>query len=221
MSILFRAALPVALLTLVGLATSASAQIVKDGDFESAASGAVNSTNFYTNASPFDTNWVVTGEVGIDTQNIYVFGGNQSLFLNSGIGTDSITQNVATDPTQFYTLTFFANDDTAGDLLNVSFGGTTLDPISVPANGYNGPAPGNDGLFTEYMFSGLTTAGPFSSLSFSSVGTLNASQLEIDNISLSSSPVPEASTSVSLGLLFMLGLGAVFAAKKKSPSAAV
>ena len=221
MSILFCAALPVALCALAGLATSASAQIVKDGDFESAASGAVNSTNIYTNASPFDTNWVVTGEVGIDTQNIYVFGGNQSLFLNSGIGTDSITQNVATDPTQFYTLTFFANDDTAGDLLNVSFGGTTLDPISVPANGYNGPAPGNDGLFTEYMFSGLTTAGPFSSLSFSSVGTLNASQLEIDNISLSSSPVPEASTSVSLGLLFMLGLGAAFAAKKKSASAAV
>ena len=221
MSILFRAALPVALFALAGLATSASAQIVKDGDFESAASGAVNSTNIYTNASPFDTNWVVTGEVGIDTQNIYVFGGNQSLFLNSGIGTDSITQNVATDPTQFYTLTFFANDDTAGDLLNVSFGGTTLDPISVPANGYNGPAPGNDGLFTEYMFSGLTTAGPFSSLSFSSVGTLNASQLEIDNISLSSSPVPEASTSVSLGLLFMLGLGAAFAAKKKSAPAAV
>ena len=221
MSILFRAALPVALFALAGLANSASAQIVKDGDFESATSGAANSTTLYSAGTGFDQNWIISGQVGIDTQNVYVFGGNQSLFLNSGIGTDSITQNVATDPTQFYTLSFYANDDTEGDLLNVSFGGTALDPISVPANGYNGPAPGNDGLFTKYTFSGLTTASAISALSFSSVGTLNASQLEIDNISLSSSPVPEASTSLSLGLLLMLGVGAAFAAKKKSASAAV
>lgn len=222
MSILFRAALPVALLTLVGLATSASAQTVQDGDFESAASSGTNSTLFVSTGSAFDANWVVSGQVGIDNQNVYVFGGNQSLFLNAGIGTDSITQNFATDPAQFYTISFFANDDTSGDLLNVSFGGTSLDPIAVPANGYPNADPGsNAGSFTQYVFSGLTTAAPFSALSFSSVGSLNASQLEIDNITVTSSPVPESSTSLSLGLLFMLGLGAAFAAKKKSAAVAV
>lgn len=222
MPTLFRAALPVALFTLAGLATSASAQIIQDGGFEAADSGGAGSTKYFSTGSAFDLNWIIAGRVGIDNQNVYVFGGDKSLYLNVGIGTDSITQNVATDPTQFYTLTFSANDDTAGDLLNVSFGGTALDPISVPANEYAGPgpAPGNDGRFTKFTFSGLTTASAFSALSFSSVGTLNGSQLEIDNISLESSPVPEASTSISLGLLFMLGLGAVFAAKKKYASAA-
>lgn len=221
MSLIFRYGLPAALFALAGFASSASAQTVQDGGFEAAASGPINSTTFVSAGSAFDPNWVISGQVGIDNQNVYVFSGSKSLFLNAGIGTDSITQNIATDPMQFYTISFFANDDTPGDLLNVSFGGTTLDPISVPANGYNGPAPGNDGLFTKYTFSGLTTASAFSALSFSSVGTLNASQLELDNISVTSSPVPEASTSLSLGLLLVLGLGAGFAAKKKFVSAAV
>ena len=220
MSPIFRFGLPAALLALAGLASSASAQTVKDGGFESAAAGPANSTSYVSAGAGFDPNWTVGGQVGIDNQDVYVFGGNQSLFLNAGIGTDSITQNIATDPTQFYTISFFANDDTAGDLRNVSFGGTALSPIAVPANGYNGPAPGNNGLFTQYTFSGLTTASAFSALSFSSIGTLSASQLELDNISVTSSPVPEASTSLSLGLLLILGLGAGFAAKKKSASTA-
>ncbi len=220
MSLIFRYGLPAALFALAGLASSASAQIVKDGDFESAASGPANSTTYYATGSAFDPNWTVAGEVGIDNQDVYVFDGSKSLFLNSGVGTDSITQNLATDPTQFYTVSFFANDDTPGDVLNVSFDGTTLAPITVAANGFNGPAPGNEGLFTQYMFSGLTTASAFSALSFSSVGSLNSGDLEIDDISVSSSPVPETSTSVSLGLLLMLGLGAAVIAKKKSASTA-
>ena len=215
MSPIFRFGLPAALIVLAGLASSASAQTVKDGGFESAVSGGANSTTFYQTGSGFDPFWTVAGEVGIDNQDIYVFDGSQSLYLNSGIGTDSITQNIATNPTQFYTISFFANDDTPGDVLNVSFGGQSLNPITVAANGY-----GNGGTFTQYTFSGLTTANAFSALSFSSVGSLTSGTLELDDISVTSSPVPEASTSVSLGVLLMLGLGAVFAAKKKSASLA-
>lgn len=216
MSPIFRYGLPVALFALAGLASSASAQTVKDGGFESAASGPVNSTTYYATGSPFDPNWSVVGEVGIDNQDVYVFDGSKSLYLNSGIGTDTITQNLATDPTQFYTVSFFANDDTAGDVLNVSFGGQALAPITVAANGYGNTA----GTFTQYTFSGLTTANAFSALSFSSVGSLTSGTLELDDISVTSSPVPETSTSVSLGLLLMLGIGAVFIAKKKSVSIA-
>ncbi len=220
-SLFSRAALPVALLAFAGLTTSASAQTVQDGGFESADSGAANSTKYFGTGTGFDSNWTVLGEVGIDNQNSYVFDGSKSLYLNSGSGTDSITQNIATDPTQFYTLSFFANDDVSGDILNVTFGGTALAPITVTANGYNGPAPGNNGLFTQYTFSGLTTASAFSALSFSSVGSLSSGVLEIDNITVNSSPVPETSTSASLGMLLMLGLGAVLIAKKKPASAAV
>ncbi len=217
MSLLFRSLLPAAAFALAGLASSASAQIVKDGGFESADPGQTTTTDFFRTGSGFDTNWTVAGEVGIDNQDVYVFDGSKSLYLNSGIGTDSITQNLATDPTQFYTISFFANDDVPGDVLNVSFGGQALAPITVTANGYNGPPPGNDGLFTQYTFSGLTTASAFSALSFSSVGSLNSGSLEIDDITVNSSPVPETSTSVSLGLLLMLGMGgAAWSVKKKS-----
>lgn len=220
MSPMLRSALPAALFALAGLASSASAQTVKDGGFEAAVSGPANSTTYFGTGSGFDPYWTVAGEVGIDNQDVYVFDGSQSLYLNSGYTTDSITQNIATNPTQFYTVSFFANDDTPGDLLNVSFGGTALATITVAANGYNGPAPGNNGLFTQYTFSGLTTANAFSALSFSSVGSLTSGTLELDDIIVTSSPVPEASTSVSLGVLLMLGLGAVFAAKRKSASIA-
>ena len=208
-------------MALAVLASAASAQTVQDGNFEAADPTQTTQTDYFATGTGFDTNWTVTGEVGIDNQDIYVFNGNKSLFLNSGIGTDTITQNIATDPTQLYTLSFFANDNVPGDQLFASFGGTMLAPITVAANGYNGPAPGNNGLFTEYVFSGLTTASAFSALSLSSVGSLSSGTLEVDDINVTSSPVPETSTSVSLGLLLLLGAGAVVvAAKKKSASIA-
>ena len=218
MSLISRYGLPAALVALAGFASSASAQTVRDGGFESADPGQTTQTDYYQTGTAFDLNWAVTGEVGIDNADQYVFDGSKSLFLNAGTaGIDGISQNIATDPTQFYTVSFFANDDMPGDVLNVAFGGTALAPIVVAANGYNGPPPGNDGLFTQYTFSGLTTASPFSVLSFSSDGSLANGTLELDDISVTSSPVPEASTSLSLGLLLMLGLGgAAWTAKKKS-----
>ena len=223
MSLISRYGLPAALIALAGFASSASAQ-VKDGGFEKAVVNATRQTSYFTAASPFDANWTVGGEVGIDNKDGFAYAGSNSLYLNYGtFGTDSISQNVATDPTMFYTLSFYADDDTPGNLLNVSFGGTTLSPIAVPANGYGGSDAANKSLYTLYTFSGLTVTGPFSGLTFSSDGTTaNGGVLELDGITLSSSPVPEASTSLSLGLLLMLGLGgAAWTAKKKSQAKAV
>lgn len=214
MSLFSRYGIPLALLTLVGMAARpAQAQLVKDGGFESALSGPANSTFFFNSGAPFDANWAVTGEVGIDNADVYVLNGSKSLYLNSGIGTDSISQNIATTPGSLYNLSFYANDDIPGDLLNVSFGGVALAPIAVPANGYSGPGGGNAGAFTFYSFNVLATA-PFSGLTFSAVGGLGSGTLELDAIS--AAPVPEAATTVSLGLLLLLGLGATLAAAKKA-----
>jgi len=214
MSPLSRYSIPLALLILAGTAARpAQAQLVKDGGFESALSGPANSTFFFNSAAPFDANWAVTGEVGIDNADVFVFNGSKSLFLNSGIGTDSISQNIATTPGSLYNLSFYANDDTPGDLLNVSFGGVALAPIAVPANGYSGPGGGNLGAFTFYSFNVLATA-PFSGLTFSSTGSLSSGQLELDDIS--AAPVPEAATTLSFGLLLLLGLGATLASAKKA-----
>ncbi len=242
MSPISRYGIPLALIALAGAAHPAQAQIVKDGDFESAASGPPNSTFYFTNATPFDANWVITGEVGIDNTDVYVLNGSKSLGLNSGIGIDSITQNLETTPGTTYTLSFYANDDApmnlldtlanspdtsanspdiSGDLLNVSFGNVTLDPISVPANGYDGPGAGNQGRFTFYSYN-VTATSLFSGLTFSSVGSLNSGTLELDDISVQ--PVPEPSTAASLGLLLGMG-GALILARKnvrssKTPLAA-
>lgn len=203
------------LTTLIALAAApAHAQIVKDGGFESANPGQTTQTDYFSGGTPFDTNWVVTGEVGIDQNDTYVFSGSKSLYLNSGIGTDSITQNLATTTGGQYNLSFYANDDTPGDVLNVLFGNTTLAPIVVPANDYNGPGAGNQGLFTFYSYNVVATS-PFTGLTFSSVGGLGSGTLELDGISVTPgfAPVPESSTLVSLALL--LGLSGMLIAAKK------
>ena len=206
-----RYGVPLALLALTAAALPAQAQIVKDGGFESALSGSAGSTIYYTAAAPFDTNWVIAGQVGIDNADTYVLNGSNSLYLNSGVGTDSITQNLATTPGALYSLSFYANDDTMGDLLNVSFGGVTLAPIAVPANGYNGPGGDNKNLFTFYSYTVAATS-PFTGLTFSSDGSLNSGTLELDDITVQA--VPEASSALTLGLLLGLGGFALLAAKK-------
>ena len=217
MSPLSRCGVTLGLLALAGAAHPAQAQSVKDGGFESAVSGPANSTTYYTSASPFDANWAVTGEVGIDNSNVYVFNGSKSLYLNSGIGTDSISQNIATVAGNTYNLSFYANDDTVGDILNVSFGGMTLAPIAVPAGGYNGPGGANKGLFTFYSYN-IQATSPFSGLMFSSVGGLGSGSLELDDINIGPA-VPEASTAVSLSLLLLgMGGGLLLARKKTRPA---
>lgn len=215
---------PKSALALLGLAAlglavpaSASSNLVQDGDFETADPGQVNSSDFFTTGSPFDTNWVIGGTVGIDKNDVYVYDGQKSLFLNGGERTmDSITQNLSTVANQTYTLSFAADSDIAkSQQLNVSFGGTALAPIQVPNNGFNGPPPGNNSRFTLYSFT-VTASGPFTGLTFSAPVSSSGSGLELDDIVVV--PVPEASTTVSFGLL-ALGLGSVVGAARRKKAA--
>ena len=126
--------------------------LVKDGDFEQAdPSAAPGAEDAFNSLNPFDLSWTITqGTAGVDTQNLYVFDGKKSLYLNedpSGV-TTTITQNLATTVGQNYTVSFYA-DQSAGSTgsLTVMFGGATFSTV-VPAKGYSGPPPGNNGSFT-------------------------------------------------------------------------
>ncbi len=82
----------------------------------------------------------------------------------------------------------------------------------------NVPAPALYQAFTG--FTGFTN---LTSLSFAPVdpSVTNFGPPNYDNVMLNTSPVPEASTTVSFGLLLALGMGGmIFAAKRKKSSAA-
>ncbi|MGI4790758.1 MAG: hypothetical protein ACRYFS_18155 [Janthinobacterium lividum] len=223
-----------AILTLAGLASLAAVPVhaqnlVKDGGFENAALGSKLGTKDFTSGSPFDTRWTVRGTVGIDTDNKYVDAGNKSLFLSAGSGVDSISQNLATKINQNYTLSFYADSDALLPL-TVTFGGQDVGggPILVPENGFpkgtdTSGTHKNASDFTFYSYT-VTASSRFTGLSFFTDNTIignNPDTLELDNISVvptaPTAPVPEASTTISFGLLLALGLGGLaFAARRKS-----
>lgn len=202
----------------------AAPNLVRDGDFEQADPGAAPNTfdQGFTLANPFDTSWVITtGEAGIDTQDEYVYAGNKDLDLTPATsGTTTIAQNLATTPGQTYTLSFVANADAGSNLIDVHFGGTEVSgaPIAVPQNGYpNSGANSNAALFTPFSYQ-VTANSAFSGLTFSALND-GQNDIQLDNISVTANPVPEASSVVSLGLLLTLGLGGMVIARRKSVKA--
>ena len=219
MQTLSRRLLPAAL-ALGGLAALAAApahaqNLVRDGGFEQASPGYP-----YNLTTPFDTSWIVTqGDVDIFNGSD-VFDGSNSLFLTPDTsGTSQIAQGLATTPGQSYTLSFYADDfSTSGSQsLNVNFGNTTVSggPITVPFDNPASPTPTY--TFFSYTVSATT---PFTGLTFSAIDD-NEDVIALDDISVVPAAVPEASTTVSLGLLLMLGMGGLaLAAKKKAGAAA-
>ncbi len=116
--------------------------IVVDGGFEAAdPTGMPGATDYFMAGQSIDGgNWIVgpDSEVGVDTQNKYVFAGNKSVFLNgSGVGPDSLYQTLTTVVGQIYTISFYANADTPNSF-SVTFGGTpvTGEPTSITQNGF-------------------------------------------------------------------------------------
>lgn len=196
--------------------------LVKDGDFEQAPQSASPGSTVYGSdpsvaaAAAFDSVWTIQNNVAIDTADSYVFAGSNSLLLtedNSQL-TDGITQ-IVTTPGSLYTLSFYANSD-GPNTFSVLFGGQVVpgSPTSIPQNGFpfdtSGVANPNASEFTYYSLpvfaSSASTALTFQGSSDST--------LELDNISLTNfAPVPEASASVSLGLLLCLGGLAVIVSK--------
>ncbi len=193
--------------------------LVQDGDFEQADT----TQPTYNLFTPFDTHWVITqGDVGIFSAASgdanYVYDGSNSLYLTPDLsGTSQIAQGLATTPGQAYTLSFYANDSTGGNnLLTVDFGNTVVSggAIAVPA----GSTPSD---YTHYVFN-VTASSAFTGLAFSADND-NVNVIGLDDISVTpgSAPVPEASTTASLGLMLALGLGGVLVARKKKAQASL
>ena len=231
MHTLSRRLLPAAL-ALGGLAALAAApahaqNLVKDGGFEQADTSQAT----YNLFTPFDTSWIVTqGDVGIFTTNPsgafydpnFVFDGNNSLYLTYDTsGTSEIAQGLATTPGQSYTLSFYADDfaSQGSQLLNVNFGNTVVSggPITVPLD--PGGVFATTPAYTFFSYT-VTAATPFTGLTFAAADD-GSNNIALDDISVVPAAVPEASTTVSFGLLLMLGMGGLaLAAKKKAGAAA-
>jgi glucose/arabinose dehydrogenase len=201
--------------------------VINDGNFEQAPQSVSSGSTVYGSdpsvaaAAAFDSFWTIQNNVAIDTADSYVFAGSNSLLLtedNSQL-TDGITQTVTT-PGSLYTLSFYANSD-GPNTFSVLFGGQAVSgsPTSIPQNGFpfdtstSGSNP-NASEFTYYSF-------PVSTTSASTALTFQGSSdstLELDGISLV--PVPEASASISFGLLLCLGGLAVMVSKRKKAGSA-
>ena len=135
-----------------------------------------------------------------------------ALFGANGGLDDSISQMLPTIPGVFYSISFWLENDGSqtDNEFQASFGSDTLRELQ------------GEPIFTYQQFSYIERAtGPTTSLTFA--GRQNQGYFALDDISVNEivpEAVPEASTTVSLGLLLALGLGGVMiAAKRKKQSA--
>ena len=185
----------------------ARAQLVTNGDFETADfSGWTLSGNAdYTSAAP----------------NTFIFGlphsGTYAAWLGAPTSDGFLSQSVATTAGHKYTVSYWLSVDTGGSALSApndfsaAFGGQTLFSATdlAPTDGHADPADD----YTLYTFTGVA-AGPSSVLQFGFRD--DPSEFRLDDVSVvDAGPVPEASTTVSLGLLLALGLGGVLAAARR------
>lgn len=202
----------------VGLAlsgASAHAAGILDGGFEAAGAGGV----FYAGQSidGGSTNggsWnVTTGAVYIDSADPYVYAGANSLNLTYAnlYAPNTLSQALSTVVGQSYTVSFWADADTANtfSLLENGLSVSGL-PTSIAINGF--PGTTNSSLFVNY--SGTFTANAANTtLSFTAtgdpaIGSENGSVM-IDDVSLqpASAVTPEPG-SIALVATGLLGLGA-------------
>lgn len=172
--------------------------LVQNGDFE---------TGDFTGFSVSGSNTRVDSGAGIGGSYAASFGD-----INPNIGI--LSQDLLTTVGQQYFLTFFAQTPEFGitspgdtgqpNVLLVTFGGRPVSAFSVPdADG-----------FTQYSYT-VTATSSISTLAF--YLSNNPDYTQLDNISVT--PVPEASTTVSFGLLLALGLGGVLVAARKKRAA--
>lgn len=195
--------------------------LVADGGFESATGTTAGSETFYNASSSLDGGaWNVTaGTIGIDTQDLYVYSGNNSAILNgSGFyGTDSLSQTLSTVAGQNYEVSFWANAEVPNSV-TVTLGGVQVAdlPTGIVENGFpSGATRGNSSEFEEYT--GFVTATSnnsvltFTTSAFPDLDNPGATNVELDNVSVAATPEPG---SIFLMLTGLVALG-VFAARKR------
>lgn len=178
-------------------ATAFASNIVADSGFESATGTTPGSTTFYTVGNSLDGgSWLVSqGTVGVDTQDNYVFNGNNSVWLNADItGPDSITQTLATAIGQKYAVEFWANSEVP-NTFSVTFGGTALTggPTTIVQNGFPSTVTGgNASQFKFYYGFGVATSTStdlvLTGSGFPGPGTGVA--VELDDVTVAATPEP-------------------------------
>jgi hypothetical protein len=180
---------------LAGVAVHASAaNIVADPGFEN---GIPNSY-----AGAMGNGWVVTAGTGAICNAVSQAGcgnagpartGSQMGFLDWSDSFNTIAQTLATDVGQAYTISFWVFGDHA-NLLNVTFGGSTLFDGTVPAT--------SDYVQFTFVSSATSTT---TVLAFSGQRTVAGVEL-LDDVSVSASSVPEPTTWL-LTSVALFGLG--------------
>ncbi len=181
---------------LAGAAVQASADIVSDPGFESAT------PNSYTGA--IGDGWVVTAGTGAICNNDgagcgsagVAHSGSQMAFLDWSDTFDTTAQTLTTVVGQEYAISYWVAG-TQANLLEVTFGGTTLFDGTAPTDGVTSPSD-----YARYTFD--TNASSTSTvLAFSGERTIGG-EILLDDVSVTA--VPEPSTLV---LIFvpLLGLG--------------
>jgi hypothetical protein len=181
------------------LCTSAHASnLIADSGFESAGGAPFNT--YFAGQSIDGGSWNVTqGAVYIDTQDPYVYQGNNALNLTlaNPYVPDSIAQTVATVVGQTYQISFYADSDSSNtfslteDGLTIAGTPSTIAQLGFPSLNNDG----NSGLFTDYSAAFIATSTSttldFTSTADPAIGSPYGSVM-IDNVSLQATPEPNS-----------------------------
>jgi hypothetical protein len=180
------------------LAQANAANLVMDPGFEG------GTPNSYTGA--MGDGWVVTAGTGAICDNVGngcgsagdPHTGTQMAFLDWSDSFNTITQTLATVSGQTYTISYWVASDQP-NLLEVTFGGSTLFNGTAPTNGVT---PGG---YVEFSFNSTATSTS-TVLAFSGQRTVRGGTL-LDDVSVTASAVPEPATSIlTAGALLWLGV---------------
>lgn len=194
-----------------------AASIVTDGGFESAGANGIH----FAGQSLDGGAWNVTqGEVYVDTQDPYVYAGNNSLNLTyvNLYTPNSVSQVLATVVGQTYGVSFYADADTANTFSfmenGLAIAGT---PTSIAANGF--PNAANSALFTDYLGSFVASSAAttlnLTATANPGIGSQDGSVM-IDNVSVqAAAAVTPEPASFGLVLTGMAGLGAMIRRRRQ------
>lgn len=202
-------ALPALLACFACLAAPAQAQLVTNGDFETA--------DF--------TGWTLSGNAHYTTPNpdTFVFGnphaGIYAAWLGPAGSDGFLSQSIATTAGHAYTVSYWLAVDTnslsglsSPNDFSASFGGQSLfSGTNLAATDSHSTAAAD---YVLYSFTTAAAAGPASTLRFGFRD--DPAEFRLDDVQVrDAGPVPEASTTVSLGLLLALGIGGMAVAAKR------
>ena len=203
-----------AVVAMFSLSISAHAtSIVADGGFEAAGGGNI----YYAGQSIDGGSWtVLTGDIYIDTQDPYVYAGNNSvnLTLANPYVPNTLSQTLTTVVGQTYDVSFWANADYPNSFSLTEDGLTVAGtPSSIVDNGFPSSTT-NSSLFVDYtgVFTATTTSTilDLTATADPAIGSQDGSVM-IDDVSVAAVPEPG---SVVLMLTGILGAGLAVGRKR-------